>query len=117
VALPLTLAHFSSLQTLAHYQSINTKYYKKGVITRGWQILFLNHEELSDLFKVRFEVREGTDRKINFQKRNTKVTMRKQKEKDLNKWYITRYSKDKERIFLFYAAVAMSILYGLCRLF
>jgi hypothetical protein len=47
---------------------------KKGVITRGWQILLLNHEELSDLFKVRFEVRKGTDRKINFQKRNAEVT-------------------------------------------
>ena len=43
--------------------------------------------------------------------------MRKQGEKDLNKWYITRYSKKKERIFLFYAAVVMTILYGLCRLF
>lgn len=39
------------------------------------------------------------------------------KEKDLNKWYITRYSKEKERIFLFYAAIVMTILYGLCRLF
>lgn len=37
--------------------------------------------------------------------------------KNLNKWYITRYSKEKERIFLFYAAVAMSILYGFVRLF
>ena len=37
--------------------------------------------------------------------------------KNLNKWYITRYSKEKERIFLFYAAVAMSIFYGYCRLF
>jgi len=37
--------------------------------------------------------------------------------KNLNKWYITRYSKEKERIFLFYAAVAMSILYGLVKLF
>ena len=44
------------------------------------------------------------------------LEMAKEK-KDLNKWYITRYSKEKERIFLFYAAVAMSILYGYCRLF
>ena len=42
--------------------------------------------------------------------------MEKEK-KDLNKWYITRYSKEKERIFLFYAAAAMSILYGCVKLF
>ena len=40
----------------------------------------------------------------------------KKGEKELNKWYITRYSKEKERIFLFYAAVAMSILYGCVKL-
>jgi hypothetical protein len=48
------------------------------------------------------------------QKKELKMAKEK---KDLNKWYITRYSKEKERIFLFYAAVAMSILYGYCRLF
>ena len=36
--------------------------------------------------------------------------MRKEK-KDLNKWYITRYSKEMERTFLFYAAMAMFILF------
>ncbi len=43
--------------------------------------------------------------------------MRKQREKDLSKWYIIRYSKEKERIFLFYAAAVMCILYGYCKLF
>jgi hypothetical protein len=54
----------------------------------------------------------------NLKERCTKkeLVMAKEK-KDLNKWYITRYSKEKERIFLFYAAVAMSILYGYCKLF
>jgi len=37
--------------------------------------------------------------------------------KDLNKWYITRYSKEKERIFLFYATVVVSIVYGCSKLF
>jgi hypothetical protein len=49
-------------------------------------------------------------------RKKKELVMAKEK-KDLNKWYITRYSKEKERIFLFYAAVAMSILYGYCKLF
>ncbi len=63
----------------------------------------------------------GTTQPLNYlttQLINKKKELEMAKEKkDLNKWYITRYSKEKERIFLFYAAVAMSILYGYCRLF
>jgi len=41
----------------------------------------------------------------------------KPKKNDLDKWYITRYSKEMERTFLFYAAIAMFVLFVCLKLF